>query len=105
MTITWDDVGYYSYGTNKLNSFQLVLINEGNGNFDIEYRFGDIEWTTGSASGGSNGLGGTPARVGYSAATACIISSCRSPATSPRCLILPRPTATPPTPSTPTTPS
>ncbi|WP_212365878.1 cadherin-like domain-containing protein [Bradyrhizobium jicamae] len=67
MTITWDEVGYYSYGTNKLNSFQLVLINEGDGNFDIEYRFGDIEWTTGSASGGSNGLGGTPARVGYSA--------------------------------------
>jgi VCBS repeat-containing protein len=67
MTITWDDVGYYSFGTNKLDSFQLVLINEGNGNFDIEYRFGGIQWTTGSASGGSNGLGGTPARVGYSA--------------------------------------
>jgi hypothetical protein len=67
MTITWDHVGYYSYGTNKLDSFQLVLINEGNGNFDIEYRYGNIQWTTGNASGGSNGLGGTPARAGYSA--------------------------------------
>jgi hypothetical protein len=67
MTITWDQVGYYSFGTDKLDSFQLVLINEGNGNFDIEYRFGNIQWTTGSASGGSGGLGGTPARVGYSA--------------------------------------
>jgi VCBS repeat-containing protein len=66
-TATWDRVGYYSSGTDKLNSFQLVLINEGNGNFDISYRYGDIEWTTGDLSGGSNGLGGTPARLGYSA--------------------------------------
>ncbi|WP_027580083.1 nidogen-like domain-containing protein [Bradyrhizobium sp. Ai1a-2] len=67
MTITWDDVGYYNQRTDKLNSFQLVLISEGNGNFDIQYRYGDIDWTTGDASGGSDGLGGTPARAGYSA--------------------------------------
>lgn len=67
MTITWDNVGYYSAREDKLNSFQLVLINEGDGNFDIEYRYGNIQWTTGTASGGSNGLGGTPARAGYSA--------------------------------------
>ncbi|MBO4225994.1 cadherin-like domain-containing protein [Bradyrhizobium neotropicale] len=67
MTITWDDVGYFDQRTNKLNSFQLVLISQGNGNFDIQYRYGDIDWTTGDASGGSDGLGGTPARAGYSA--------------------------------------
>ncbi|MFH0297241.1 nidogen-like domain-containing protein [Bradyrhizobium sp. 31Argb] len=67
MTITWDDVGYYNERANKLNSFQLVLISEGNGNFDVQYRYGDIKWTTGDASGGSDGLGGTPARAGYSA--------------------------------------
>jgi VCBS repeat-containing protein len=67
MTITWDHVGYYPRATNKLDTFQLLLINEGNGNFDIEYRYGDIQWTTGGASGGSNGLGGTAARAGYSA--------------------------------------
>jgi VCBS repeat-containing protein len=67
MTITWDDVGYYNQRTNKLNSFQLVLISQGNGNFDIQYRYGDIDWTTGDASDGSDGLGGTPARAGYSA--------------------------------------
>ncbi|MCA6109249.1 nidogen-like domain-containing protein [Bradyrhizobium cenepequi] len=67
MTITWDHVGYYSYGADRLNSFQLVLIDQGNGNFDIQYRYGDIQWTTGEASGGSGGLGGIPARVGYSA--------------------------------------
>ena len=67
MTITWDHVGYFPASTDKLDTFQLVLINEGNGNFDIEYRYGDIQWTTGGASHGQDGLGGTPARVGYSA--------------------------------------
>lgn len=67
MTITWDAVGYFSFGSNKVNSFQIVLVNEGNGNFDISYRYAGITWTAGSASGGSGGLGGTPARAGYSA--------------------------------------
>jgi hypothetical protein len=66
MTVTWDDVGYYSSQTNKLNAFQLQLINEGNGDFDIVFRYENVDWTTGSASGGSNGLGGTAARAGYS---------------------------------------
>jgi VCBS repeat-containing protein len=67
MTITWDQVGYYFEGTDKLDSFQIALINEGNGNFDIVYRYGQIQWTTGDASGGSDGLGGVLARAGYSA--------------------------------------
>jgi hypothetical protein len=67
-TATWDDVGYYSGQTNKLNAFQLSIqkINAA-GDFDITFRYENIDWTTGSASGGSNGLGGTPARAGYSA--------------------------------------
>ncbi len=67
-TATWDDVGYYSSQTNKLNAFQISIheINE-QGDFDIIYRYENIDWTTGGASGGSNGLGGTPARAGYSA--------------------------------------
>jgi len=67
-TATWDDVGYYSGQTNKLNAFQLSIrqINA-QGDFDITFRYENIDWTTGSASGGSNGLGGTPARAGYSA--------------------------------------
>jgi hypothetical protein len=67
MTITWDHVGYYNQRSDKLDSFQLALINEGNGNFDILYRYGQMQWTTGDASGGSGGLGGTAARAGYSA--------------------------------------
>ena len=38
-TVTWDDVGYYSSNTDKLNAFQLQLISTGNGNFDIVYRY------------------------------------------------------------------
>ncbi len=67
LTITWDDVGYFSEKTNKLNAFQLQLIDRGNGDFDILFRYEDIDWTTGDASGGSGGLGGTPARAGYTA--------------------------------------
>jgi VCBS repeat-containing protein len=66
-TVTWDHVGYYSNGTDKVDSFQLQLISRGDGNFDIVYRYGDIQWTTGGASGGTGGLGGTPAYIGYSA--------------------------------------
>jgi hypothetical protein len=43
------------------------LIDEGNGDFDIEFRYEAINWTTGDGSGGSNGLGGTVARAGFSA--------------------------------------
>jgi len=67
-TATWDDVGHFSNQTNKLNAFQLGIhqINA-EGDFDITFRYENIDWTTGNASGGSNGLGGTPARAGYSA--------------------------------------
>lgn len=65
LTITWDDVGYYSSKTDKLNAFQMRLIGTGGGNFTIEYRYEAVNWTTGSASSGINGLGGTVARAGY----------------------------------------
>jgi hypothetical protein len=67
LTVTWDDVGYYNAHTNKLDAFQLQLIGLGDGNFDIVFRYQSINWTTGDASGGLNGLGGSVARVGYSA--------------------------------------
>lgn len=67
LTVTWDDVGYYPTQTDKLNAFQLRLIGTGGGGFDIEFRYETINWTTGSASGGSGGLGGTVARAGFTA--------------------------------------
>ncbi len=68
-TVTWDDVGYFDSRTDKLNAFQLELKDTGNGDFDISYRYEDVNWTTGDASYGSGGLGGTVARAGYSSGT------------------------------------
>ncbi len=66
-TVTWDDVGFFSQDTSKQNAFQLQLFDRGSGDFDIVWRYEDINWTTGNASGGSDGLGGTVARAGWSA--------------------------------------
>ncbi len=66
-TVTWDDVGYFNRKTDKLNAFQLRLHQVGDsGDFDIEFRYETMNWTTGDFSGGSGGLGGTVARAGYS---------------------------------------
>lgn len=71
--VNWRDVGYYYslYGgsaTDKLNSFQLILIDRSNigsvGDFDVEFNYNQILWETGNASEGTNGYGGKVARVG-----------------------------------------
>jgi hypothetical protein len=71
VVVTWNNVGYYSQQSNKLNNFQLVLRDRSadfsEGDFDIEFRYDRLEWTTGGASGGTNGLGGTPAQAGFDA--------------------------------------
>ena len=70
VVVTWNNVGYFSGHNDKLNDFQMTLLNRadtGAGNFDIEFRYNRLEWTTGDASGGSGGLGGTPAQAGYDA--------------------------------------
>ncbi len=70
--VNWDPVGYYYESTDKLNQFQLVMIDRsdtGAGNFDFEFNYDQIQWETGTASGGSNGLGGYSARVGFSHGT------------------------------------
>ncbi|MBI1913989.1 MAG: hypothetical protein HYS12_04535 [Planctomycetes bacterium] len=57
---------------NKFDDFQLILIDRsdtGAGNFDIEFNYNTITWETGDASGGTNGLGGSSARVGFSNGT------------------------------------
>ena len=68
--VTWPAVGYYNGHTNKLDTFQVILTNRsdtGDGNFDIFFNYGSIQWETGDASGGSNGLGGTSAAAGFNA--------------------------------------
>ena len=70
--VTWDEVGYFSQATDRLNTFQLVLIDRsdtGAGNFDIEFNYDQIQFETGDASDGQGGLGGDSARVGYSNGT------------------------------------
>jgi len=68
LTVTWDHVGYYNGQTDKLNTFQLILTDGtdpliGIGN-NVCFCYDDMQWTTGSASGGSGGFGGVPATVG-----------------------------------------
>ena len=68
LIVVWDHVGYFSMMEDKLNTFQLI-ISDGldtlipNAN-NVSFCYGDMQWTTGSASGGSSGFGGSPATVG-----------------------------------------
>jgi Nidogen-like len=64
--VNWVDVGYFSAQADKLNSFQLLLVQQGTeGDFDIVLNYDKVQWETGSASGGSGGFGGTPAAAGW----------------------------------------
>jgi len=66
--IKWSYVGYYGSQTDKLNDFQLIISNGTDpiisGGNNVAFCYGDMQWTTGSASGGTAGFGGTPATVG-----------------------------------------
>ncbi len=67
--VEFPGVGYFSSHVDKLDTFELLLVDRsdiGSGNFDIEYNYNSIQWETGDASGGTGGLGGTSAAVGYS---------------------------------------
>lgn len=67
-TVTWDNVGYFGNHDDKLNTFQLIISDGtdpemGLGN-NVCFCYGNMDWTTGDASGGQGGFGGTPATVG-----------------------------------------
>ena len=66
--VVWDHVGYFSMMDDKLNTFQVIIsdgldtiVPAGN---NVSFCYGDMQWTTGSASGGINGFNGSPATVG-----------------------------------------
>lgn len=66
--ITYNEVGYYNNKCDLTNTFQIVLTDGtdeyvGIGN-NTAFYYGDVQWTTGDASYGENGFGGTPATVG-----------------------------------------
>ena len=66
--VTWDSVGYFDQQTDRTSTFQLLLVsrsNLGEGFFDIIFNYDRIQWESGDASGGTDGLGGRVARLGY----------------------------------------
>jgi hypothetical protein len=57
-TTTWDDVGYFSQRTNRLNAFQLSLSQAGNsGDFDIIFRYEEVNWFLNARAGYTAGNG------------------------------------------------
>ncbi|MDA0179196.1 hypothetical protein OJ997_02720 [Solirubrobacter phytolaccae] len=63
-------VGYGDVHDNRRNTFQLLLIDQSAspgvpGDFDVQFNYDKVEWESGDFDGGTNGLGGRPARVGY----------------------------------------
>jgi gliding motility-associated-like protein len=72
MIISWDSMGYFNNMVDKLNSFQLVLTNGLDPILpvgkNVGFYYKKMQWTTGGASGGTNGFPttqpGTPATIG-----------------------------------------
>jgi hypothetical protein len=76
--VDWFNVNYFDATAaghvDKFNTFQLILVDRsdtGPGNFDIEFNYQMIPWESGDPpkQGGTNGLGGNSAAVGYSNGT------------------------------------
>lgn len=68
LIINWNQVGYFNMHNDLVSTFQLIISNgsdslvSAGGN--VSFCYEDMQWTTGDASGGSGGFGGTPATVG-----------------------------------------
>lgn len=66
--VNWVNVGFYPANGSLRNTFSVIITNGndasiGIGN-NVAFCYKDMQWTTGSASGGSGGFGGIPATVG-----------------------------------------
>ncbi len=66
--VQWDNVGYFGTHDDKLSSFQLIMTDQVDNllppNANVSFCYKDMQWTTGDASSGTNGFGGTAATVG-----------------------------------------
>jgi hypothetical protein len=71
LVVTWYNVGFYPSDNSRENTFQLVILSDEildqDNLWKVQFRYARCEWTTGGASGGQNGLGGTPAQAGFDA--------------------------------------
>ncbi len=68
LAVAWDHVGYFDEHADLQNTFQVIISDGtfepmGLGN-NVCFCYGDMNWTTGDASGGVGGYGGSPATVG-----------------------------------------
>ncbi|XP_069803550.1 alpha-tectorin-like [Dendropsophus ebraccatus] len=63
---TWDNVAFHGSESDKTNTFQCVLVADHHRSIVI-FNYHDIQWTTGTASGGDplTGLGGYAAQAGF----------------------------------------
>lgn len=70
--VNYVDVGYFNSADDLLNSLQLILVDRSDvseGDFDFIFNYDQIQFETGDASEGTNGLGGSSARAGFSNGT------------------------------------
>lgn len=70
--VNWIGVGYALQQADKLNNFQLLFVHRPDsapGDFDLIFNYGSMQWETGDASFGFEGLGGLPAIAGFSDGT------------------------------------
>jgi len=71
--VTWSDVGYFEWESDRLNNFQVLLTDRSTGSpssandFDITFNYNEIGWSEGGSSWQK--VGGVPASAGYSAGT------------------------------------
>jgi gliding motility-associated-like protein len=67
MIVQWDSVGYFGIHGDLLNTFQLIMTNGSDPivpGANVSFCYKDMQWTTGDASGGVNGFGGSNTVVG-----------------------------------------
>jgi hypothetical protein len=71
LVVTWQNVGFFPSDNSRENTFQLVILSDEvldqDNLWKVQFRYARCEWTTGGASGGQGGLGGTPAQAGFDA--------------------------------------
>jgi len=70
--VNYVDVGFFNSRDDLLNSFQLIVEDRsdvGAGDFDFIFNYDQIQFETGNASDGTDGLGGSSARAGFSNGT------------------------------------
>ncbi|MEM9987485.1 MAG: nidogen-like domain-containing protein, partial [Bacteroidota bacterium] len=86
LLVQWSEVGYFGCEEDcgLKNSFQAVLTDgsirkvgalEVPKGINVVFSYGDMQWTTGSSSGGVNGLGGSAATVGLNSGNGVICAS------------------------------